>query len=94
MSNKCGILVSRLDVVGASLTADVQHKECLRPIRHDGPHLIRRNSDEYVIWEDDDQCNCELCMGDDPCDNCLIFGGVSAEEALLLMSSGEYTGEK
>lgn len=93
MCGTCGIVVSRLDIVGASLISDVQHKECLRPVRHDGPHLIRRDSGEYVVWEDDDECNCELCMGEDPCDNCLIFGEVSDEEALLLISSGECTGE-
>lgn len=49
MCGTCGIVVSRLDIVGASLISDVQHKECLRPVRHDGPHLIRRDSGEYVV---------------------------------------------
>ena len=89
MCQECGILIDRIEIVGASLDS-YSHKACLRPVGHDGPHLILSYSDKYMVWEDDGECDCDYCQGEDPVDRCLIYGEVSEAEAKKLIESDTY----
>lgn len=89
--SRCDWFQSRFDIVCAdkfTVDAGDVSQQCLRPEGHAGPHLIKRLDQvggDYVLWEED-ICSvgtCDACDGEDPADNCLVFGVVSAEEAEL-----------
>lgn len=90
MCNKCGIIITRFEIVKAdhnSASSEDLCLECIRPVAHDGPHLIQRHTGEYVAWEEDMGCTCQDCLSEYSEDWCILFGIVSDEEAKLLIES-------
>lgn len=86
MQDICGILISRFEIVGLG----EEILECLRPLAHNGPHVIQQANGDFVTWEDD-QCEpgtCEYCDGEDTDDWCLAYDTISKAEAERLIADG------
>jgi len=86
---QCGIVTTRQDI-----TQSDHAKECLRPARHLGPHLIFTRHG-YVVWRNE-LCppgTCEDCESEDPADWCGTYWEVSDQEARRLLYSDD-RGEK
>ncbi|MFN3188146.1 MAG: hypothetical protein ACK42D_01195 [Candidatus Paceibacteria bacterium] len=94
MSKSCDFLQGRFEIVGVSDCS----LECLRASDHEGVHLIRRDSGEFVIWTDDPcpsaDCSCGFWDSDgDPTDVCIAFGKVMPEAAQRLIDDPSLEGE-
>lgn len=92
MCTKCEILIGGLEIIGVVQDGNEVHLGCIRPAGHDGPHLIYNYSGEFVIWEDDSSCGCDMCCSGDSDDWCLVYSEVSVEEAKKFIRSDTYTG--
>lgn len=92
MCTKCGILIGGVEITGVVQDGNETHLGCIRPVGHGGPHLIYNYSSEFVIWEDDSICSCDMCCSSESSDWCLVYGAVSEEEAKKFIYSDTYTG--
>lgn len=96
MVEKCCFIQSNVSVIGrakvASEESESTFRECLRPLHHDGPHLIRRlpsAGSKYVLWERR-RCKdrkCVFCNSKDPGDWCVSHQEITEDEAREYLSN-------
>lgn len=85
MREMCSILAPRPDIVSGQ-----EEDGCLRPVGHSGPHICYIPTlGTYIQWETDDECDCEDCQSSDVDDWCVIYGEISAQEALVLIAESD-----
>lgn len=72
----CGIIMPRqkdiIDVDGEEYLA-----ECIRPLAHINPHVVKTPDGKYYAWEWDFDCD---CCGPEEDDRCYVCWEINKEE--------------
>ena len=73
----CGVIPPRQDEMVVLLGKDQYLAECILPIGHLGPHVIKTPEGEFYAWEDDMECGC--CEPDEE-DRCYTYWSINESD--------------
>lgn len=87
MTETCGILMPFRDF--SYMNDDEDFPPCLRPMNHEGEHLMHTSDGRFIAWSfDEEYCGdadtC-ICISDDGLIECFSGGEVSPEEAAKMI---------